>query len=66
MTAKVQERYVGSIRCLRDYGRALYGSNWVLHDYKCFFCGGRADTIEHLRPRGRRGPNKLENIRPAC
>jgi 5-methylcytosine-specific restriction endonuclease McrA len=32
----------------------------------CVYCGGRADTIDHVRPRSRGGPHSWTNVVAAC
>lgn len=33
---------------------------------RCWVCGGEADTVDHVKPLGKRGANYPSNIRPAC
>jgi len=33
---------------------------------RCAYCSGRADTIDHVVPRSRRGPHAWENVVAAC
>jgi hypothetical protein len=33
---------------------------------KCWFCGGPAETVDHAKPRSRKGTNKDDNLLPAC
>lgn len=33
---------------------------------RCWVCGGDGNTIDHVKPLGKRGPNIPANIRPAC
>lgn len=35
-------------------------------DHRCQYCGGRADSIDHVHPRSRGGPNTWENVAAAC
>jgi 5-methylcytosine-specific restriction endonuclease McrA len=32
----------------------------------CFYCGGKADTLDHRMPRERGGSDRSENLVPAC
>jgi len=32
----------------------------------CWFCGGVAETVDHAKPRSRKGTNKDDNLLPAC
>lgn len=32
----------------------------------CWFCGRAAETVDHAKPRSRRGTNKDDNLLPAC
>lgn len=35
-------------------------------DYRCQYCGGRAESIDHVFPRSRGGPHTWENVVAAC
>lgn len=35
-------------------------------DYRCQYCGQRADSIDHVLPRSRGGPHTWENVAAAC
>lgn len=35
-------------------------------DYRCQYCGRRADSIDHVLPRSRGGPHTWENVAAAC
>ena len=35
-------------------------------DYRCQYCGQRADSIDHVMPRSRGGPHAWENVAAAC
>jgi 5-methylcytosine-specific restriction endonuclease McrA len=35
-------------------------------DYRCQYCGSRADSIDHVLPRSRGGPHTWENVAAAC
>jgi 5-methylcytosine-specific restriction endonuclease McrA len=35
-------------------------------DYRCQYCGERADSIDHVLPRSRGGPHTWENVAAAC
>ena len=35
-------------------------------DHRCQYCGGRADSIDHVLPRSRGGTNTWENVAAAC
>lgn len=32
----------------------------------CWFCGNKAETVDHAKPRSRKGTNKDDNLLPAC
>jgi len=34
--------------------------------FRCQYCGGRADSIDHVLPRSRGGPHVWENLAAAC
>jgi 5-methylcytosine-specific restriction endonuclease McrA len=34
--------------------------------HQCVYCGARADTIDHVRPRSRGGPHHWTNVVAAC
>jgi 5-methylcytosine-specific restriction endonuclease McrA len=35
-------------------------------EHRCVYCGARADTIDHVRPRSRGGPHAWTNVVAAC
>jgi len=35
-------------------------------DHRCQYCGGTADSIDHVMPRSRGGPHSWENVAAAC
>jgi len=35
-------------------------------DYRCQYCGERADSIDHVVPRSKGGPHSWENVAAAC
>src|SRR5262245_24347181 len=35
-------------------------------EYRCQYCGARADSIDHVVPRSRGGPHVWENVAAAC
>ncbi|WP_420450458.1 HNH endonuclease [Ilumatobacter sp.] len=35
-------------------------------EHRCQYCGGRADSIDHVVPRSRGGPHTWENVAAAC
>jgi 5-methylcytosine-specific restriction endonuclease McrA len=35
-------------------------------DHRCQYCGGHADSIDHVVPRSRGGPHEWENVAAAC
>lgn len=35
-------------------------------DHRCQYCGGHADSIDHVFPRSRGGPHTWENVAAAC
>ncbi len=42
--------------------RALFSRD----DYRCQYCGGFADSIDHIVPRSRGGRHEWENVAAAC
>jgi 5-methylcytosine-specific restriction endonuclease McrA len=42
--------------------RALFARD----DHRCQYCGGAADSIDHIVPRSRGGPHTWENVAAAC
>lgn len=50
------------------YGRANLSRRAVFarDGNKCQYCGGRAETVDHLIPRSRGGPHTWENVVAAC
>jgi 5-methylcytosine-specific restriction endonuclease McrA len=42
--------------------RALFARD----DYRCQYCGGFADSIDHIVPRSRGGRHEWENVAAAC
>lgn len=49
--------------------RRIQPKNWwrssLMHD-PCVYCGGRSETIDHIVPLARNGPDRWENKAPAC
>jgi 5-methylcytosine-specific restriction endonuclease McrA len=39
---------------------------FVRDDHRCQYCGGHADSIDHVMPRSRGGRNEWENVAAAC
>ena len=35
-------------------------------DHRCQYCGGHADSIDHVVPRSKGGPHEWENVAAAC
>jgi len=35
-------------------------------DASCYYCGGKAESVDHLVPRSKGGSNDLSNKVPAC
>ena len=50
------------------YGRANLSRRAVFarDSWKCQYCGGHAETVDHLVPRSRGGPHTWENVVAAC
>ena len=50
------------------YGRANLSRRAVFarDAWKCQYCGGPAETVDHLVPRSRGGPHSWENVVAAC
>ncbi|MFI6323263.1 HNH endonuclease [Nonomuraea sp. NPDC050556] len=65
---------VPSVIRLRRYVRIPYRSRIPLtraalmrrDDYRCAYCGLRAETIDHVIPRSRGGPHTWENCVASC
>lgn len=65
---------VPSVLRLRYYVRVPFGRRSALSrrgvfardDYSCQYCGGRAESIDHVLPRSRGGPHTWENVVAAC
>lgn len=39
---------------------------FVRDEHRCQYCGGHADSIDHVMPRSRGGRNEWENVAAAC
>jgi len=50
------------------YGRANLSSRAIFarDGWKCQYCGGHAETVDHLAPRSRGGEHSWENVVAAC
>lgn len=35
-------------------------------NYTCAYCGGHGDTVDHVLPQSRKGPNSWENLITSC
>jgi 5-methylcytosine-specific restriction endonuclease McrA len=49
---------------LRAYRRAR--TAMLAAGLPCWYCGRRADTVDHVQPVSRGGTNAAANLRPAC
>lgn len=49
---------------LLEYMHAVHGVGWK--PPRCFYCGDRATTLDHTKPRSRLGQNVYANLKPAC
>ena len=54
----------------RGYATAEYRTNRRLvlqrDGWRCAYCGGPADTVDHLVPYSRSGDNAMDNLVAAC
>lgn len=46
--------------------RRNYGLVWEMYGTDCVYCGGEADSIDHLAPWSYRADNSVSNMVPAC
>lgn len=46
-----------------EYSRTAVMARW---DYKCVYCDGRAQHLDHVHPLSRGGEDVERNIVPAC
>lgn len=61
----IRLRYVVKVPYKRSAAlsrRAIFARD----DHRCAYCGGRADSIDHVMPRSRGGANVWENVISAC
>lgn len=54
---KVPRRHIAAVS-----RRAVFARD----EYRCQYCGDRADSIDHVVPRSRGGPHDWENLAAAC
>lgn len=45
---------------------ALLAQKLAYWGYKCWICGGKPDTWDHVKPLNKKGYHMLANLRPAC
>jgi hypothetical protein len=50
------------------YKKAFLSRRGILRrdDYVCCYCGGHADTMDHVIPRAKGGPHRWENVVACC
>jgi len=61
----IRLRYMVKVPFLRAAAlsrRAVFARD----DHRCQYCGGRADSIDHVMPRSRGGQHTWENVVAAC
>jgi 5-methylcytosine-specific restriction endonuclease McrA len=61
----IRLRYVVKVPYLRRTSmsrRAIFARD----DHRCQYCGGTADSIDHVMPRSRGGQHTWENVAAAC
>lgn len=56
---RLKKRYVG-------YSAETRSFLGMMRDDPCVYCGGIADTIDHIVPKYKHGSNTWENLAPAC
>lgn len=62
-----QRRYVYVDPAVRGIGQAASKARVLLRDRRaCAYCGGRADTVDHVIPRSRGGLDSWDNLVAAC
>ncbi len=61
----IRLRYMVKVPYIRTAAlsrRAIFARD----DHRCQYCGGRADSIDHVLPRSRGGQHTWENVAAAC
>ena len=49
-----------------DYTPAQLAERMVYWHNQCWMCGGAYESVDHVKPLNRGGPDLLANLRPAC
>lgn len=62
----VRYRYLAHIAVRTPDGRATHAAVLRRDGNRCGYCGDRAHTVDHIRPRSRGGPNTWENLIACC
>lgn len=47
-------------------GPGRRGQRWRYYGGKCWICTAPADTLDHVKPKSKGGPNFPSNLRPCC
>jgi hypothetical protein len=64
--------YLASLDRAREYGCLIAGNTsprayWEIRKSgPCVYCGAEAETVDHVWPAGRGGPESVDNLVPAC
>jgi len=58
--------YVKYVENRGEIGRASKRSVLQRDRFTCAYCGGRADTVDHVQPESRTGRSTWENLVAAC
>lgn len=61
----IRLRYMVKVPYVRRSAMSRRGV-FARDEHRCQYCGGRADSIDHVFPRSRGGPHTWENVAAAC
>ncbi|WP_328395343.1 HNH endonuclease [Nocardia sp. NBC_00416] len=62
----VRYRYLARISVRNPGARTTHAAVLRRDGNRCGYCGDRAHTVDHIRPRSRGGPNTWENLIACC
>ena len=54
--------YLNKKKVRHQHRQAIFGA----FDHKCAYCGGKAESLDHVKPRHKGGQNLSSNLVPAC
>lgn len=69
MGKRIEERHNFAYLCKRCWvvcKREQFNQRMSMFNFKCAYCGGLFEQIDHVKSISKNGPHCLSNLRPAC